>query len=175
MIGCNSSRTPIDTTSKLGDDGDLVFDPTLYKSLAGSLQYLTFTRHDISDVVQQVLVAPLLGDRLQAIVSFLATTYSRGPLNVNRRYLVQVPRQSIMVLLMLLLRPAGCGIYYVSCIPLCLPLCLSDVIMLVRVLHVPSRYQYVYIFTKRLPSTLFEEFRTSLSVRCPPAPTAGEC
>ncbi|GJS78158.1 ribonuclease H-like domain-containing protein [Tanacetum coccineum] len=55
MIGCNSSQTPIDTTSKLGDDGDLVSDPTLYRSLAGSLQYITFTHHDISDAVQQVL------------------------------------------------------------------------------------------------------------------------
>ncbi|GJV08199.1 hypothetical protein Tco_1345855, partial [Tanacetum coccineum] len=44
----------------------------------------------------------------------------------------------------------------------------------VRVLHVPSRYQFADIFTKGLPSALFEEFRTSLSVRCPPAPTAGE-
>ncbi|GKC82919.1 ribonuclease H-like domain-containing protein, partial [Tanacetum coccineum] len=45
----------------------------------------------------------------------------------------------------------------------------------VRVLHVHSRYQYADIFTKGLPSALFEEFRTSLSVWCPPAPTAGEC
>ncbi|GKC83394.1 ribonuclease H-like domain-containing protein [Tanacetum coccineum] len=45
----------------------------------------------------------------------------------------------------------------------------------VRVLHVPSRYQFADIFTKGLPSALFKEFRTSLSVRCPPAPTAGEC
>nr|GEU85083.1 ribonuclease H-like domain-containing protein [Tanacetum cinerariifolium] len=45
----------------------------------------------------------------------------------------------------------------------------------VQVLHVPSRYQYAYIFTKALPSALFEEFRTSLSVRCLPAQTAGEC
>lgn len=45
----------------------------------------------------------------------------------------------------------------------------------VRVLHVPSRYQYVDIFTKGLPSALFEEFRSSLSVRYPPASTAGEC
>ncbi|GJS12466.1 hypothetical protein Tco_0406938 [Tanacetum coccineum] len=45
----------------------------------------------------------------------------------------------------------------------------------VRVLHVPSRFQYADIFTKGLPSALFEEFRTSLSIRCPPAPTAGEC
>ncbi|GJY79228.1 ribonuclease H-like domain-containing protein [Tanacetum coccineum] len=42
----------------------------------------------------------------------------------------------------------------------------------VRVLHVPSRYQYADIFTKGLPSVLFEEFRSSLSVRPPPAPTA---
>ncbi|GJX89075.1 ribonuclease H-like domain-containing protein [Tanacetum coccineum] len=45
----------------------------------------------------------------------------------------------------------------------------------VRVLHVPSRYQFADIFTKGLPSALFEEFRSSLSVRCPPTSTAGEC
>ncbi|GJV73680.1 ribonuclease H-like domain-containing protein [Tanacetum coccineum] len=45
----------------------------------------------------------------------------------------------------------------------------------VRVLHVPSRYQYAHIFTKGLPSALFEEFRSSLSVRYPLAPIAWEC
>nr|GEY96553.1 NBS-containing resistance-like protein [Tanacetum cinerariifolium] len=35
----------------------------------------------------------------------------------------------------------------------------------VRVLHVPSRYQYADIFTKGLPSALFEEYRFGLSVR----------
>ncbi|GJS51481.1 ribonuclease H-like domain-containing protein [Tanacetum coccineum] len=45
----------------------------------------------------------------------------------------------------------------------------------VRVLHVPSRYQFVDIFTKGLPTALFEEFRSILSVRCPLAQTAGEC
>nr|GEZ14999.1 ribonuclease H-like domain-containing protein [Tanacetum cinerariifolium] len=35
-------------------DGDLVFDPTLYRSFAGGLQYLTFTRPDISYAVQHV-------------------------------------------------------------------------------------------------------------------------
>ncbi|GKE50543.1 ribonuclease H-like domain-containing protein [Tanacetum coccineum] len=45
----------------------------------------------------------------------------------------------------------------------------------VRVLHVPSRYQYADIFTKGLPFALFEEFRTSLSVRPSPAQTAREC
>ncbi|GKB69622.1 ribonuclease H-like domain-containing protein [Tanacetum coccineum] len=43
----------------------------------------------------------------------------------------------------------------------------------VRVLHVPSRYQYANIFTKGLPSALFEEFRSSLSVYPPPVLTAG--
>ncbi|GJU39328.1 putative reverse transcriptase domain-containing protein [Tanacetum coccineum] len=45
----------------------------------------------------------------------------------------------------------------------------------VRVLHVPSHYQFADIFTKGLPSALFEEFRSSLSVRYSPAPTAGKC
>ncbi|GKE07650.1 ribonuclease H-like domain-containing protein, partial [Tanacetum coccineum] len=34
MVNCNPSRTPIDTESKLGSDGDPVSDPTLYRSLA---------------------------------------------------------------------------------------------------------------------------------------------
>ncbi|GJU40510.1 ribonuclease H-like domain-containing protein [Tanacetum coccineum] len=54
MVNCNPSRTPIDTESKLESDCDPVSDPTLYQSLAGSLQYLTFTRPDISYVVQHV-------------------------------------------------------------------------------------------------------------------------
>nr|GEW49826.1 ribonuclease H-like domain-containing protein [Tanacetum cinerariifolium] len=54
MVNCNPSQTPVDTESKLGVDGDSVFDPTLYRSLAGSLLYLTFTRPDISYAVQQV-------------------------------------------------------------------------------------------------------------------------
>ncbi|GKA90375.1 ribonuclease H-like domain-containing protein [Tanacetum coccineum] len=49
----NYSRTPVDIESKLGDDGDLVADPTLYRSLAGSLQYVTFAKPDISYDVQQ--------------------------------------------------------------------------------------------------------------------------
>nr|GEX31887.1 ribonuclease H-like domain-containing protein [Tanacetum cinerariifolium] len=43
----------------------------------------------------------------------------------------------------------------------------------VRVLHAPSRYQYADIFTKGLPSALFEDFCSSLSVCLPPARTAG--
>nr|GEZ10393.1 ribonuclease H-like domain-containing protein [Tanacetum cinerariifolium] len=44
----------------------------------------------------------------------------------------------------------------------------------VRVLYVPSRFQYADIFTKGLPTALFLEFRSSLNVRRPPTHTAGE-
>lgn len=54
MQTCNPCLTPIDTESKLGPDGTPFDDPTLYWSLAGALQYLTFTRPDISYAVQQV-------------------------------------------------------------------------------------------------------------------------
>ncbi|GJV82012.1 ribonuclease H-like domain-containing protein [Tanacetum coccineum] len=45
----------------------------------------------------------------------------------------------------------------------------------VRVLHVSSRYQFADIFTKGLPTALFEKFLSSLSVRCPLAQTVREC
>ncbi|GJV48647.1 ribonuclease H-like domain-containing protein [Tanacetum coccineum] len=53
MANCNPTWTLVDTESKLGCDGDPVSDPTLYCSLAGGLQYLTFTPPDISYAVQK--------------------------------------------------------------------------------------------------------------------------
>ena len=53
MVNCNPVATPVDTSNKLSaHSGPLVDDPTLYRSLAGALQYLTFTRPDISYAVQ---------------------------------------------------------------------------------------------------------------------------
>ncbi|GJW44609.1 ribonuclease H-like domain-containing protein [Tanacetum coccineum] len=40
IVNCNPSRTPIDTDFKLGPDGVLVQDPTLYRSLAGGFSIL---------------------------------------------------------------------------------------------------------------------------------------
>ncbi|GKC53912.1 ribonuclease H-like domain-containing protein [Tanacetum coccineum] len=54
MVNCNPSLTPVDTDSKLGPDGVPVQDPTLYRSLAGGLQYLTFTSQYLSYAVQQI-------------------------------------------------------------------------------------------------------------------------
>jgi hypothetical protein len=55
MIACKPCSTPVDTQAKLSEaQGDPVEDPTGYRSLAGALQYLTFTRPDISYAVQQI-------------------------------------------------------------------------------------------------------------------------
>ena len=55
MTDCKSCSTPVDTQAKLSVDlGDPVADPTAYRSLAGALQYLTFTRPDLTYAVQQV-------------------------------------------------------------------------------------------------------------------------
>nr|XP_043639845.1 uncharacterized mitochondrial protein AtMg00810-like [Erigeron canadensis] len=55
MTSCKPSHTPVDTSSKLSaTEGNLLPDGSLYRSLAGALQYLTFTRPDIAYAVQQV-------------------------------------------------------------------------------------------------------------------------
>ena len=55
MSNCTPCLTPVDTKPKLSVSPDEPYaDPTKYRSLAGALQYLTFTRPDISYAVQQV-------------------------------------------------------------------------------------------------------------------------
>ncbi|XP_013639456.1 PREDICTED: uncharacterized mitochondrial protein AtMg00810-like [Brassica oleracea var. oleracea] len=55
MQECKPCATPVDLKSKLAEEtGDKVKNPTEYRSLAGALQYLTFTRPNISYAVQQV-------------------------------------------------------------------------------------------------------------------------
>jgi hypothetical protein len=55
LTDCKPCATPIDTSAKLsGTSGTPVSDTTQYRSLAGALQYLTFTRPDISYAVQQI-------------------------------------------------------------------------------------------------------------------------
>ncbi|XP_057525665.1 uncharacterized mitochondrial protein AtMg00810-like [Amaranthus tricolor] len=55
MISCKPTLTPIDTKPKVSaHSGAQYEDPSKYRSLAGALQYLIFTRPDISYAVQQV-------------------------------------------------------------------------------------------------------------------------
>ncbi|GKB43363.1 ribonuclease H-like domain-containing protein [Tanacetum coccineum] len=167
MLNCKPCRTPVDTDSKLFADGAPISEFTLYRSPAGALQYLTFTRPDISYAVQQWLaqmriglVVPLLVDQPLVIMFFLATIFSPGHRSANLLSLDLVLRLSIEVLPMRFLKFVGYDLVATGAI---------------RVLHVPSRYQYGDIFTKGLPTSLFDEFRTSLSFRSSLVQTAGEC
>ncbi|XP_052621712.1 uncharacterized mitochondrial protein AtMg00810-like [Lactuca sativa] len=55
MSNCKPASTPVETGSKLSVVlGAPLTDRSLYRSLAGTLQYLTFTRPDSTDAVQQV-------------------------------------------------------------------------------------------------------------------------
>ncbi|GJV72054.1 ribonuclease H-like domain-containing protein [Tanacetum coccineum] len=230
MDNCNPSRTLIDTESKLGSDGDPLF-PTLYRSLAGSLMYLTFTRPDISYAVQQVCLhmhdprephlsalkrilryvqagCPTTRRSTSGYCVFLSNnllswsakrqpTLSRSSAEAEYRGVANAVAKTCWLrnLLRELHTPLSSGtlvycdnvsVVYLSSNPVqhqCTKHIEIDIHFVrdlvaagqVRVLHVPSRYQFADIFTKGLPSALFEEFRTSLSVRCPPAPTVGEC
>nr|GEZ32671.1 ribonuclease H-like domain-containing protein [Tanacetum cinerariifolium] len=175
MGGCNSSQTLVDTESKLGYDGDPVFDPKLYRSLVGSLQYLTFTRPNISYLFSSSTTSLVtysdanwagcpttrrstssycvfLGNNLLSWSSKRQPTLSRSSAEVEYCSVANVVAET-------------CWLRNLLCV-LHTPLSFATLVYYdnVRVLHVPSRYQYVDIFTKGLPSALFEEFRTSLSV-----------
>ncbi|GJW50281.1 ribonuclease H-like domain-containing protein [Tanacetum coccineum] len=255
MVNCNPRRTPIDTESKLGSDGDPISEPTLYRSLAGSLQYLTFTRSDISYGVQQVCLymhdprephfaslkkilryvrgtldygLQLFSSSTTDLVAYsdadwagcpttrrmtsgycvflgnnlLSWSFKRQPTlsrsSAEAEYCGVANDVAKTCWLRNLLRElhtpltSATLVYYdnVSVVYLSYnPVqhqrtkhieidihFVRDLVVAgqVRVLHVPSRYQFADIFTKGLTSALFEGFRSSLSVRCPPAPTAGE-
>ncbi|GKB90499.1 ribonuclease H-like domain-containing protein, partial [Tanacetum coccineum] len=255
MQNCNPCRTPVDTESKLGSDGDPVSDPTLYRSLAGALQYLTFTRPDLSYAVQQVCLymhdprdphftalkrilcyvrgtldyglqlhvssttqlsaytdadwagcpvtrrstsgyCVFLGDNLLSWSAKRQVTLSRSSVEAEYRGVANVVAETAWIrnLLCELHTPLftatlvycdNVSVVYMSANPVQHQRTKHIEIDIhfvhdfvasgqVRVLHVPSRFQYADIFTKGLPTALFIEFRSSLNVRRSPAHTEGE-
>jgi hypothetical protein len=54
MVNCKPASTPVDTKPKVSASAGASFsDPSLYRSIAGALQYLTITRPDLSYAVHQ--------------------------------------------------------------------------------------------------------------------------
>nr|GEW75863.1 ribonuclease H-like domain-containing protein [Tanacetum cinerariifolium] len=210
MVNCNPSRTPIDTESQLGSDGDPVSDPTLYRRLADyGLQLFSSSTTDLvaySDADwngcpttrrSTSCYCVFFGNSLLSWSSKRQPTLSRFSAEAEYRGVANVVAETCWLRNLLhelhtplssatLVYCDNVSVVYLSCNPVQHQRTkhieidihfVRDLVVVgqVRVLHVPSRYQYADIFTKCLPSALFEEFCSSLSVRCSPALTAREC
>jgi hypothetical protein len=82
MTDCKSCSTPVDLNPKLPSDSAPVSNPTDFRSLAGALQYLTFTRPDLFYAVQQIyLHMHDPRDHLAALKRILR--YVRGTLHLG--------------------------------------------------------------------------------------------
>jgi hypothetical protein len=255
MSSSNPSPTPVDTKAKLSiSSGNPYHDPTEYRSLAGALQYLTFTRPDISYAVQQICLfmhdprtqhmsalkriiryikgtiefglhlylssvhklisytdadwggcpdtrrstsgyCVYLGDNLISWSAKRQPTLSRSSAEAEYRGVANVVSESCWIRNLLLELhcpiPKATLVYcdnvsavYLSGNPVQHQRTKHiemDIHFVrekvargqVRVLHVPSRYQIVDIFTKGLPLQLFDDFRNSLNIRPPPVSTTG--
>nr|GEU91674.1 hypothetical protein [Tanacetum cinerariifolium] len=156
----------------LGSDGDPVFDSTLYRSLTGSLQHLTFTRPDISYAVQQDYGLQLFSSSTEDLVAYSDADWAGFPTTLRSTLcycvflgnnLISWSSKRELMLSRSSAEAEYCGvanrmkhneidIHFVR-----------DLVAAgqVRVLHVPPRYQFADIFTKGLPLALFEEFRSS--------------
>ncbi|XP_022019527.1 uncharacterized mitochondrial protein AtMg00810-like [Helianthus annuus] len=254
MDSCKPTATPVDTQSKLSAEGSQFDDPSLFRSLAGALQYLTFTRPDITYSVQQICIhmhsprvehwnalkriiryiqgtldfgltlgpstslslraytdadwagcpdtrrstssyCVYLGDNLISWSSKRQSTISRSSAEAEYRGVANAVAEICWLrnLLLELHCPLSqatvvycdnVSAIYLSGNPVQhqrtkhIELDIHFVREhiqkgLVRILHIPSRFQIADIFTKGLPKILFDDFRSSLTVRLPPASTAG--
>jgi hypothetical protein len=84
MAECKPCTTPVDTSPKVSaTSGAPVPDPSDYRSLAGALQYLTFTRPDIAYAVQHVCLH--MHDPLEPHLAALKRIlrYIRGTLHLG--------------------------------------------------------------------------------------------
>nr|GEU30044.1 ribonuclease H-like domain-containing protein [Tanacetum cinerariifolium] len=144
MVACNPSWTPVDIEAKLGPDGVPVQDLTLYRSLSGGYTDADWAGCPSSRRLNSGYCV-FLGDNLLSWPSKSVVYMSTNPVQHQRAKHIEI------------------DIHFVR-----------DMVTAgdVRVLHVPSRFQYADIFIKGLPSALFEEFRSSLSVHPPSAQTA---
>jgi hypothetical protein len=257
MLNCNPISAPIDTRSKLSStDGTPFSDPSLYRSLAGALQYLTLTRPDLSYAVQQVCLfmhAPrdthfqlikrilryvhgtshfglkihkdssldlvaysdadwagcpdtrkstsgfcvFLGDNLISWSSRRQPTVSRSSAEAEYRAVANCIAESCwlrQLLQELHHSPSRATVVYCDNVSAMYMSSnpvqhqrtkhveidlhfVRDRVALgeAKVLHVPTSSQFADIFTKGLPTVVFQDFRSNLNIVPSVVPTAGGC
>ncbi|GJY37036.1 ribonuclease H-like domain-containing protein [Tanacetum coccineum] len=172
MLNCNPCRTPIDTEKKLGPEGSLeplIVDYSYFGLLHHSLLHTlmlteqdTLSRfsaeaeyHGVANAIAETSWIRNLLRELHTLIFMTTLVYCD---NVSAVYmsanLVQHQRTKHIEIDIHFVRDKVAAGH-------------------VRVLHVPSRFQYANIFTKGLPYPLFVDFRSSLSIRKTPTPTAG--
>ncbi|GKE44464.1 ribonuclease H-like domain-containing protein, partial [Tanacetum coccineum] len=162
MVTCNPSRTPVDIESKLGPEGVPVQDPTLYRSFAkGSRAALCCS---------QTYLAICSGDCCPSTHS--AEAEYRGVANVVAktawvRNLLRELHSPLMIATLVCCDNVSAVYMSANLVQHQRTKHIEIDIHFVRdivtvghvcVLHVPSRFQYADIFTKGLPSKLFEDF-----------------
>ncbi|GJV56989.1 ribonuclease H-like domain-containing protein [Tanacetum coccineum] len=158
MVDCNSIQTPVDTESKLGDDGDPVADPTLYQSLVD--HGLQLFSSSTTSLVSYSGCPTTWRSTSDAEYRGVANVFAETCWLRNLLWELHIPLSSTM-----LVYCNNVIVVYLSSNPVQhqrtkhIDIDIHFVRDLVAVgqiciLHVPSRYQYVDIFTKGLPSSL---------------------
>jgi len=102
MSECKPCSTPVDTHAKVpADIGPPVSDPTHYKSLAGALHYLTFTRPDISYASSRSVYICMIRESPTCLLS--SESYSIFvALSIMVFFFIVAPLQSWLYILMLI-------------------------------------------------------------------------
>ncbi|GJX89982.1 ribonuclease H-like domain-containing protein [Tanacetum coccineum] len=192
MLNCNPCRTPIDIEKKLGPEGSPLFRSTTSQLIAYSdadWAGCPATRRSTSEYYV------FLGDNLLTWSSKRQDTLSRSSAEVEYRGVTNAVAETSWIRNLLrefhtslftatLVYYDNVSVVYMSANPVqheCTKHIEIDIHFVrdkvaaghVRVLYVPSRFQYADIFTKGLPYPLFADFRSSLSVRKTSSPTGA--
>ncbi|XP_071714344.1 uncharacterized mitochondrial protein AtMg00810-like [Rutidosis leptorrhynchoides] len=225
MTNCKTIKTPVDTNGKMSStNGPSYSDPTEFRSLAGALQYLTFTRPTSLMQFNRSVIRCTISHGLQLTKSSMSSlvsytdadlggcpdtrrstsgycvffggnlvswsakrqpTASRSSAEAEYRGVVYAVSESCWLQNLLLeLHCTVSKATIVFCDNFSAIFLFGNPVQhhkhiemdihfvhekvargKVRVLHVPTHFQITDIFTKGLPSVLFEEFMNNLNVR----------